>query len=68
MPEQVLSWNPEVILTMDRTFFESVQRDPLWAGYLDHKIIVTVEYDPADLSMAWVIDEARGLRITVAAR
>ncbi len=29
--EQVLSWNPEVILTLDPNFQASVLRDPLWA-------------------------------------
>lgn len=29
--EQVLAWNPEVIVTTDPTFFASVRRDPLWA-------------------------------------
>lgn len=28
--EQVLKWNPEVILTLDRNFFKSVYRSPLW--------------------------------------
>lgn len=28
--EQVLAWNPEVIVTTDPTFFASVRRDPLW--------------------------------------
>lgn len=28
--EQVLHWNPDVILTTDPTFFASVRRDPLW--------------------------------------
>jgi len=30
--EQVLSWNPAVILTHDATFYRSVVRDPLWQG------------------------------------
>lgn len=29
--EQVLAWNPEVIVTTDPTFFASVRRDPRWA-------------------------------------
>ncbi len=29
--EQVLGWDPEVIVTTDPTFFASVRRDPLWA-------------------------------------
>jgi iron complex transport system substrate-binding protein len=29
--EQVLAWDPEVIVTTDPTFFASVRRDPLWA-------------------------------------
>jgi iron complex transport system substrate-binding protein len=29
--EQVLSWNPDVIVTIDRDFAENVRRDPLWA-------------------------------------
>ena len=28
--EQILRWNPGVIVTIDPTFFASVQRDPLW--------------------------------------
>jgi len=28
--EQVLRWNPDVIVTIDPGFFASVQRDPLW--------------------------------------
>jgi iron complex transport system substrate-binding protein len=28
--EQVLKWNPEVVLTLDRNFFASVYRSPLW--------------------------------------
>jgi len=28
--EQVLLWNPEVIVTTDPVFFASVRRDPLW--------------------------------------
>lgn len=30
--EQVLSWNPDVILTLDPSFHASVRTDPLWAG------------------------------------
>jgi len=30
--EQVLAWNPEVIVTIDPNFYDSVQRDPLWQG------------------------------------
>lgn len=30
--EQVLSWDPEVILTLDPTFHQSLRDDPLWAG------------------------------------
>lgn len=30
--EQVLAWNPEVIVTIDLAFSESVRRDPAWAG------------------------------------
>ena len=29
--EQVLAWNPDVIVTVDPTFAESVARDPTWA-------------------------------------
>ena len=28
--EQVLTWNPDVIVTTDPAFFASVRRDPLW--------------------------------------
>lgn len=30
--EQVLSWNPDVILTLDPKFHKAVRSDPLWAG------------------------------------
>jgi len=30
--EQVLAWNPDVIVTIDLAFAESVRSDPLWAG------------------------------------
>ncbi|HEX5997878.1 MAG TPA: iron ABC transporter substrate-binding protein [Hyphomicrobiaceae bacterium] len=30
--EQVLAWNPEVILVLDPAFYRSVQRDPLWSS------------------------------------
>jgi iron complex transport system substrate-binding protein len=30
--EQVLGWDPEVIVTTDPRFFGSVRRDPLWRG------------------------------------
>lgn len=30
--EQVLSWNPDVIVTIDLAFAESVRSDPSWAG------------------------------------
>ena len=30
--EQVLAWDPEVIVTVDRDFAASVRRDPNWAG------------------------------------
>jgi iron complex transport system substrate-binding protein len=30
--EQVLAWNPEVIVTTDPRFFERVRTDPLWRG------------------------------------
>lgn len=30
--EQVLSWNPDVILTLDPAFHQSVRKNPLWAG------------------------------------
>jgi iron complex transport system substrate-binding protein len=30
--EQVLAWNPDVIITIDRTFYANVWRDPLWQG------------------------------------
>jgi iron complex transport system substrate-binding protein len=30
--EQVLLWNPDVIVTIDREFFAAVRRDPAWAG------------------------------------
>jgi iron complex transport system substrate-binding protein len=29
--EQVLAWNPDVIITIDRGFAASVRSDPLWA-------------------------------------
>ncbi len=28
--EQILKWNPEVILTLEKHFFESLANDPLW--------------------------------------
>lgn len=31
-PEQVLVWNPEVILALDAAFYNSVARNPLWQG------------------------------------
>ncbi len=30
--EQVLAWDPDAILTIDRTFYASLWRDPLWQG------------------------------------
>lgn len=30
--EEVLSWDPQIIITIDRDFAVSVRRDPLWAG------------------------------------
>jgi iron complex transport system substrate-binding protein len=30
--EQVLAWNPDVILVLDPAFYRVVQRDPLWAS------------------------------------
>ena len=30
--EQVLSWNPDVILALDPAFYQSVASDPLWAS------------------------------------
>jgi iron complex transport system substrate-binding protein len=30
--EQVLAWNPDVILTLDPGFFRSVATDPLWSS------------------------------------
>ncbi len=30
--EQVLSWNPDVVLTLDQTFQRAVAMDPLWAN------------------------------------
>lgn len=30
--EQVLAWDPEVIVTIDLSFSDSVRRDPAWAG------------------------------------
>jgi iron complex transport system substrate-binding protein len=30
--EQVLAWNPDVIVTIDRDFAQSVRSDPVWAG------------------------------------
>jgi len=30
--EQVLAWNPDAIVTIDRTFYASVWHDPLWQG------------------------------------
>jgi iron complex transport system substrate-binding protein len=29
-PEQILSWNPEDIVTIDRRFYQSVWHDPIW--------------------------------------
>ena len=29
-PEQILNWNPEVIVTIDQRFFLSVATDPIW--------------------------------------
>jgi len=31
-PEQVLAWNPDVIVTQDPAFRKAVATDPLWAG------------------------------------
>ena len=31
-PEQVLAWNPDVILALDPAFGEALTRDPLWRG------------------------------------
>jgi iron complex transport system substrate-binding protein len=31
--EQVLAWNPEVIVTIDANFFNAVWRDPLWQRF-----------------------------------
>jgi len=31
-PEQVLAWDPDVLLTADPTFYRSVGTDPLWKG------------------------------------
>lgn len=28
--EQILKWNPEVVLTLDTNFFDSIYRSPLW--------------------------------------
>lgn len=30
--EQVIVADPEIVLTWDRTFFDSIRKDPLWAG------------------------------------
>jgi len=30
--EQVLAWNPDAIVTIDRTFYANLWRDPLWQG------------------------------------
>ena len=30
--EQVLSWNPDVLLALDPAFYRSVVTDPLWAS------------------------------------
>jgi len=30
--EQVLAWNPDVILALDPAFYQAVQTDPLWAS------------------------------------
>jgi iron complex transport system substrate-binding protein len=30
--EQVLAWDPDAIITIDRTFYASLWRDPLWQG------------------------------------
>src|SRR5262245_56606267 len=29
-PEQILAWNPEVLITIDRAFFAHVATDPVW--------------------------------------
>ena len=31
-PEQVLAWNPQVVVTMDRAFYRAVWTSPLWQG------------------------------------
>ena len=31
-PEQVLAWDPEVVVTMDENFYRAVGSAPLWAG------------------------------------
>ena len=28
----MLAWNPDVVVTIDRTFYANVRRDPLWRG------------------------------------
>jgi iron complex transport system substrate-binding protein len=30
-PEQILGWNPEDVVTIDRRFYRAVWRDPIWA-------------------------------------
>ncbi len=31
-PEQILNWNPDAVITIDRRFYQAVWRDPIWAG------------------------------------
>lgn len=30
--EQILKWNPEIVLTLDNNFYERTRTDPLWRG------------------------------------
>jgi iron complex transport system substrate-binding protein len=39
--EQILAWNPEIIITIDRDFAASVRTDPAWSGVRavrDHRV------------------------------
>ena len=50
-PEQVLAWNPDVILTLDRNFQAAVGRDPRWQGVravADGRV-----YRAPDLPVGW---------------
>ncbi|MGO8919900.1 MAG: iron ABC transporter substrate-binding protein [Stellaceae bacterium] len=51
-PEQVLAWQPDVIVTVDRAFYASVATDPLWQGVKavhDKRV-----YLAPDLPFGWI--------------